>query len=282
MYKYYYIYDVTHKKDFPHIIMSIMNAEIYLILSGKGGVGKTTLFSNLATSIAKKGYETIVLDADLAMSNLGLVFGLYHVPVTLHDVLAGKAPIDNAVYEGPHGVKVIPGGDTIEAFQAADPYKLIDVINDLKQKADYLLIDTTVGISEDILLLLPLADHIFIIVTPDMTSLVDALRMKCIAQSMECVVDGVILNRVDQNTFKEAKAYIDTLLEQKIVAMIPEDAAVRKSVAKSIPVVVFKRKSPASLAINKLASDIIRARYPDNKKAGFFQRFFHRSGRKST
>jgi len=72
-------------------------SETCLVLSGKGGVGKTTILSNVATSIAMMGKKTAIIDADLAMANLALAFGLQDMPITLHEVLAGKAPISGVV-----------------------------------------------------------------------------------------------------------------------------------------------------------------------------------------
>jgi septum site-determining protein MinD len=100
----------------------------YTIASGKGGTGKTTVTVNLGTSLAQLGKETFILDADIGMANLGLVLGLESVPVTLHEVLAGKASVDDAIYEGPNGLKVVPSGISLQGFQNADPEKMKDVM----------------------------------------------------------------------------------------------------------------------------------------------------------
>ena len=80
---------------------------VFTFASGKGGTGKTTMTINLGTSLAKFGKRTCIMDADIGMANLGLSIGLEDVPVTLHEVLAGKASIHDAIYEGPGGVQVV-------------------------------------------------------------------------------------------------------------------------------------------------------------------------------
>ena len=117
----------------------------YTIASGKGGTGKTTVTVNLGTSLAQLGKETFILDADIGMANLGLVLGLESVPVTLHEVLAGKASVDDAIYEGPNGLKVVPSGISLQGFQNADPDKMKDVMRDLIGRSDFLLIDAPPG-----------------------------------------------------------------------------------------------------------------------------------------
>ncbi len=254
-------------------MMSIMSAEIYLILSGKGGVGKTTVFSNLATSLAMSGKEIIILDADLAMPNLGLVFGMIDPPITIHDVLAGTEPIEKAIYEGPNGLKFIPGGESIEGFQAADPSRMIGVLDKLKEKADYILIDAPVGLNEDIILLLPAVDHVIIISTPDLISMADALRMRLIAESADRIIDGAILNRTNVYDENAAIELLGKTMELKILAVIPDDINVHRAGLNKIPLVVSNPDSPASIAIRKLAAHISGVEFiPDNGKSGIFQK----------
>ncbi|MCD4809145.1 MAG: cell division ATPase MinD [Methanosarcinales archaeon] len=250
-----------------------MTAEIYLILSGKGGVGKTTVFSNLATSIAMSGKEIIVIDADLAMPNLGLVFGMIDPPITIHDVLAGSEPLEKAIYEGPNGLKFIPGGESIEGFQAADPSRMIDVLDNLKETVDYILIDAPVGLNEDIILLLPAVDHIMIISTPELISMADALRMLLIAKSADRIIDGAILNRTNVYDENSAIELLKKTMELKILAVIPDDINVHRAGLNKIPLVISNPDSPASIAIKKLAAQLIGVEFiPDTKKSGIIQK----------
>ncbi|MCD4815793.1 MAG: cell division ATPase MinD [Methanosarcinales archaeon] len=250
-----------------------MTAEIYLILSGKGGVGKTTVFSNLATSIAMLGKEVIIIDADLAMPNLGLVFGMLDPPITIHDVLAGSEPLEKAIYEGPNGLKFIPGGESIEGFQAADPSRMIDVLDNLKETVDYILIDAPVGLNEDIILLLPAVDHIIIISTPELISMADALRMLLIAKSADRIIDGAILNRTNVYDENSAIELLKKTMELKILAVIPDDINVHRAGLNKIPLVISNPDSPASIAIKKLAAQLIGVEFiPDTKKSGIIQK----------
>ncbi|MDF1557509.1 MAG: cell division ATPase MinD [ANME-2 cluster archaeon] len=255
-----------------------MTSETCLVLSGKGGVGKTTVFSNIATSLAMMNKETIIIDADLAMPNLGYAFGFTNKPITLHEVLAGKASIDEAIYEGPGGVKVIPGGDTIAGFQDADPVGLIEVIDYLKTKADYIFVDGPVGINEDIVILLSHVDNVIFVVTPDLLSIADALRMKVIAESFDCNIYGVILNRVDAQDADEMKTKLEKTLELKILAMIPYDPNIRISANKMIPIVSCLPNSPAAIAIKIFAANFAGINNKiEGKKVGLFQKLLGRS-----
>ena len=113
--------------------------KVYTIASGKGGTGKTTVSVNLGTMLALLGKETYLMDADIGMANVGLILGLQNAPITLHEVLAGKGNINDAIYEGPGGLKVIPSGISLQGFQQADPDKIRDVMGDIVKRCDFLL-----------------------------------------------------------------------------------------------------------------------------------------------
>ena len=104
---------------------------VFTIASGKGGTGKTTVTVNLGTSLAQFGKNTIIMDADIGMANMGLALGLEDVPITLHEVLAGKANVHEAIYDGPADVNVVPSGISLQGFQQANPERLKDVLKEL-------------------------------------------------------------------------------------------------------------------------------------------------------
>lgn len=78
------------------------------IVSGKGGVGKTSLTANIGVALAQMGLKVLLIDADVAMANLSLILGMQSSPITLHDVLLGESNIQDAIYDGPAGVFLVP------------------------------------------------------------------------------------------------------------------------------------------------------------------------------
>ena len=108
--------------------------EVFAIVSGKGGVGKTTLTGNLGIALAELGYSVLLIDADLAMANLSLLMGLKTPPITIHDVLLGSAPATDAIYDGPKGTKILPAGLSLSFYTRVDIERLVAVTNELKSK----------------------------------------------------------------------------------------------------------------------------------------------------
>lgn len=248
----------------------------YTIASGKGGTGKTTVTVNLGTSLAQLGKETYIMDADIGMANLGLVLGLEDVPVTLHEVLGGKASINEAIYEGPYGVKVIPSGLSLQGFQQANPEKMRDVMREIVSRCEFLLIDAPAGISRDGVIPLAIADEVILVVNPELSSIVDALKTKILTEVVGGHVLGAIANRagIDQGELVQQK--MEKSLGVKLIGVIPEDANIRRAAAYKTPIVVKFPTSDASRAFKRIASNLVGVRYDDTQEKvgeGFLDRF---------
>jgi septum site-determining protein MinD len=228
----------------------------YTIASGKGGTGKTTVTANLGTALAQYGKETYIVDADVGMANLGLVLGLENVPVTLHEVLAGTAAIQDAIYEGPYGLKVVPSGLSLQGFQNADPQRIKDVMRTLVSRCDYLLLDAPAGIGTDAVLPLTVADEVILVVNPEISSLVDALKIKILTEMVSGTVKGAILNRATMENTEMNRKKIEKVLGVPVIDTIPEDPNVRKAAAAKTPVVVKYPDSESSRVFRRIAATL--------------------------
>ncbi|MDF1557498.1 MAG: cell division ATPase MinD [ANME-2 cluster archaeon] len=233
-----------------------MAAKVYTIASGKGGTGKTTTTVNLGTALSLLGKKTVIIDADIGMANLGLLLGLERSPVTLHEVLAGKADVPDAIYEGPGGVKVVPCGISLQGFQNSDPEKLQEVMARLIEGMDFMLIDAPAGISKDGVIPLAIADKVLLVVNPELSSMADALKTKVLTDMLGGEIGGAILNRAGMERTEINKQKVSDLLGVDVIEMIPEDANVRRSAAFKTPIVIKTPNSPAAIAFKRLAAYI--------------------------
>jgi septum site-determining protein MinD len=247
----------------------------YTIASGKGGTGKTTVTANLGTALAQHGRETCIVDTDMGMANLGLVLGLAETPVTLHEVLAGKALIRDAMYEGPYGLKIVPSGLSLQGFQSADPERLKDVMCDLTDRCDFLLLDAPAGIGTDAVIPLSVADEVLLVVNPEISSLMDAMKIKILTEMIGGCVGGAILNRATLDAADMSKRQIEKVLGVRIIDTIPEDTNVRRASATRTPVVVKYPGSESSKAFRRIAAEISGfpiEEEPEAVQEGFIER----------
>jgi septum site-determining protein MinD len=221
--------------------------------SSKGGSGKSTVVVNLGVAMARLGKKVVLVDADLMMSNLGLLLGLEGHKVTLHDVLAGEAKIQKAVCRAQEGVKVLSGGVALEGIQRAKLDHLKKVVGWLAKRFDYVFLDAPSGLDRDAITAMSLANELVMVVTPDIASLSNAIKTKLISERLNVPVTGVIVTRSTGKGLEIAENEIIMTLDLPVLAVIPEDPALRQASAMGEPVVTRVPRSPSAMEFKKLA-----------------------------
>jgi septum site-determining protein MinD len=247
---------------------------IISVLSGKGGVGKTTLVSNLGAALVKRGKNVIILDGNVTTPNLSLHLGIPFYPVTLHDVLKSKIPIESAIYHHESGLKVVPASLSYEAVKDVDMERFQAVILKLLGKADIVIVDSAAGLGKEALSAINVADDLIVVTNPDLPSVTDALKTIKIAEERGTKILGAVVNRIKGLRHEMSLNEIKSMLEVPIIAAIPEDLAVPRSIAKRIPVVHHKPNSRASLEFHRLAAKIAGEPWAAVKKKGWLDRLF--------
>lgn len=239
------------------------------ILSGKGGVGKTTVVANLGTvflSNFKK--NVIVVDCNITSSHLALYLGVYYYPVTINEVLAGRLKMDGAIQDI-HGLKVIPASLTRESLRGVDISKLKMAVKDLRGKADIVLLDAAPGLGREAFAVAKASDEILLITTPHVPPVTDCLRIKKVCLERNIKIIGSVVNMVTGADYELVVEEIERLLELPVLCSIPFDRRVLKSLGVKLPVVVTDPHSRVSQQFVKLACEILGVEY---KPAGMWQR----------
>lgn len=169
--------------------------EAVAVASGKGGTGKTTTTLALGMALAEE-HDVTVVDADTGMANLLFHAGLGDADTTLHDVLLGEAPVAAATYDR-FGMRVVPCGTSLAAFEAADPERLREAVATLARGTDVLLLDSpaTLG-SKSAVLPVVLADRTVVVLEPTIPALSDGLKVGEYAAAYGTDVAGVLFNKV--------------------------------------------------------------------------------------
>lgn len=244
-----------------------------VITSGKGGVGKTSIAVNLGIALVQLGKRTVVVDADLAMANVGIMLGIDRAPISLHNVLLGETNIRDAIYEGPGKLKYVPSSLSLERIKRLVLEKLPEAINDLEPVADYVLIDSPPGIDKVVETAISSSKEMLVVVTPDPASLADALKVINFAGKKGIPVTGIIENMVTGDKTEVRKEEIETLLSAKLMHQIPEDLEVRKATSLQMPFVIRNPNSPAAREIRILAGKLTGEKvFVETKvKKGFLQ-----------
>jgi septum site-determining protein MinD len=227
-----------------------MTGHVFTIAGGKGGVGKTTTAVNVGVAMQDAGYDVVIVDADLGMANLAAMLEIDY-DTSLHEVLAERAAISDTLTEGPGGVTLVPGEQSLEAFADADPAKLRKVIKTLSNAYDVVLIDTGAGLSHEATVPLGLADSVLLVTTPDSVAIGDAGKTAQLAKRVDGKVIGAILTRAEaQEEIDEVESKVD----HPLLAVIPEDS----EATTDEPLVLNFPDSPAAEAYRRLATALER------------------------
>jgi len=244
---------------------------LIILTSGKGGVGKTTLASNLAAALTDFGEKVIVMDANLTTPNLALQLGMHFAPHT--DVLRGDSRLKDATYPHPHGFKVIPAGMGLKDLKGVDIGRLPEISLHLLGKADYIIMDCAAGLGREAISALSASDEAIIVTNPDLPSLSDALKVIKIAEESKVKIIGVVVNRIKGKRYELSEEEIEELLEVPVIAKIPEDDNVALSIAVKEPLVKCCPDSPAAIEIKKLAARLCGKKFRVFKPKSLIRRF---------
>jgi septum site-determining protein MinD len=244
------------------------------IISGKGGVGKTTTVANLGAALVEMGKNVIILDANVTTPNLSLHLGIPFYPITLHDVIKRKAPIEKAIYNHSSGLKVIPASLAASEVKDIDMDKFESILLSLLGKADIVILDAAAGLGREALAAIDASDEVIIVTNPEIPAVTDALKTIRICEEEGAKVLGVIVNRYKAHRYEMTLKDVHQMLEVPILATITEDSNVPKSISKKTPLVILNPNSKAAIDFQRLAEDLSNEPRTAKKKRGLLSRLF--------
>lgn len=228
------------------------------VISGKGGVGKTTVVANLGAVLAKKfGKDVTIVDCNLTTSHLSLSLGMYYCPVTLNHLLRGETSVKDAIYNHPSGMKIIPASIRLGELVGVDSTKLKNVIDKIHKKTDIILLDSSPGLGKEALAAIEASKEIVFVTNPNLPAVTDVIKCKEIIKDMNKKPIGVVLNMVSKKGYELSRKEVEILTEMPVIASIPNDKNVHKSLAHRTPLVLHKPRSSASREMKRLAGCLI-------------------------
>ncbi len=264
------------------------HARVLAITSGKGGVGKTNVSTNLAIALARQGNSVCVFDADTSLANVNILLNLRPTR-TLEHLIRGEADISEIQIKAPGDITIIPAASGVAEFAdlSADQQQLLlDALLTLEQNHDYLIIDTAAGIGRNVTTFLASVPHCLLVVTPEPTSLTDAFAlMKVLRRQPDSPQIHILTNMVDGypesvDVYKRLRAackrYLGT--EPQYYGYLTRDDAMRRAVQRQVPVLIASPGAPVSAQFMSLARSADRLFTNSTNKAFslFWQKLFLR------
>lgn len=234
------------------------------ITSGKGGVGKSTISSNMAYVMAKYGLKVGIFDADIGLANLDVMFNVKIKKNILH-VLKGEATVEEILVPIEPNLVLIPGESGEEIFKYASGglfERFMDQANVLDD-LDVMIIDTGAGIGEHIQLFLRACDDVIVVTVPDPAAITDAYATIKVTSRLRDEIN-VIMNQVRsakeaealfEKIHKVAQANIGGALKLSYLGQVSNDPKISVSVKKRA---LFSRDFPTATPTNELEQIVKR------------------------
>jgi len=258
---------------------------VITISSGKGGVGKSNLSLNLALALTDFKQKVMLLDADMGLANIDVILGLTPL-YNLSHVIMGEKTIPEIIIEGPHGLKIIPGGSGMQELANLKEWELENFLTKLSKiegEADYLLIDTGAGLAKTVLSFALAADELIIVTTSDPTAITDAygfIKTLCIQDysgQIYIVVNRAFSANDAAIVYNKLKIAVNKFLKYNIefLGFVVEDSKVGQAVREQKAFIIAYPQSMASYNLYNIAAKITNQKEQLRQENGL-KTFFNR------
>jgi septum site-determining protein MinD len=260
--------------------------EVFVVTSGKGGVGKTTIVANLSVALARMGNKVLCVDADIGLRNLDMVLGLENrIVYDVLDVLEGRVDFQKALVKDKRGFSLwlLPANQT-KNKDAVDPEKWLKLFEDIKSSGqyDYIFIDSPAGIEKGFHLAASPADTALVVVNPEVSSVRDADRAIGLLENMGKTNYKLIINRIRWEAVEKGEMLsvedIVEILRAPLLGVVPEEPKLVDFTNRGEPI-VLEEDYPASRALMDIARRIAGEDVPmvyHGQKKGLLERLFGR------
>jgi flagellar biosynthesis protein FlhG len=262
---------------------SARNTRIITVASGKGGVGKTNFSTNLAIAYAQMGKRVVLMDADLGLANVNVILGI--IPkYNLYHLIRKQKSMQDIILDTNYGIQIVAGASgfaRIANLSEEERKQFVEEISKLSI-ADVIIIDTSAGVSNNVISFIAAADDAIIVTTPEPTAMTDAygiikiiateienlnLGLKLVVNRVKSVVEG---KKVAERVITIAGQFLN--VKVNYLGYIYEDSAVQTAVLRQKPFIILDPKAKASICMKHIVSRLEKVDYKDGGGIGEFVR----------
>ena len=242
-------------------------ARVISVTSGKGGVGKTSIVTNVAISLAQQGLKVLVIDADLGLANIDVMLGLTP-QYNLNHFFRGDKHLAEIIVDGPSGVRILPAGSGMQEvtrLDAQQKLRFMEELDELNEQLDVVLIDTEAGIGDNVTYFNVAAQEILVVTTPEPTAITDAYAlMKLLSQRFHQKKFLLVVNSVADadeglEVFEKltmvSGRYLDIAIDY--LGCVPQDKRMRETIQRQQSMVDLFPTTRISHAFTALAENLL-------------------------
>jgi septum site-determining protein MinD len=203
--------------------------EIFVVTSGKGGVGKTTTTANIGTGLASLGHKVVLVDADIGLRNLDIVLGLENrIVYDITDITGGHCRLRQALIKDKRyeGLFLLPAAQTKDKT-AVNPEQMKKLCEDLESEFEYVFIDCPAGIEQGFRNAIAGARKAIVVTTPEVAAVRDADRVIGLLEAAEMRNPKLIVNRIRPKMVRYGDMMgiddIIDILAIELLGVVPDD-----------------------------------------------------------
>ena len=238
---------------------------VIVVTSGKGGTGKTSLTSGVASCLAALGHQVLSIDVDIGLRNLDLNLGLSdRALMDFTDVLCGRCPLERAAVPHP----VIQGLSLLTApvnlpKEPLSEHAMRDLLRQARQKYDYILMDSPAGLGAGFRLACCGADRGIVVTTTDASALRDAQRT---VSTLHTALPQLhlVVNRIQPKLLRRLHTTIDDAMDTAglpLLGIVPEDPQALLCATGEQPLTLYASRGAATAYLN-IARRLLGQRVP--------------------
>lgn len=261
-------------------------SEIYVITSGKGGVGKTTTTANLGMGLAMRGKKVVLVDTDTGLRNLDLLLGLENrIMYDLVDVTEGRVAYKKALvrHKKLENLFLLPTSQ-VKDKMSVNPEQLVKLCNDLRKDFDYILIDCPAGIEQGFKTAIAAADVALVVTMPEISAVRDADKIigelgRADKENIKLIVNRIRPQMIESGDMLDMND-INDILSLECIGQVPDDIKVVTSTNKGEPCITMD-DSLAGQAYRNIVGRILGENVPfmTFPKEGFWSKLKHVFGK---
>lgn len=240
--------------------------QVWMIASGKGGVGKSTLAAGLGVGLAQRGRSVALIDGDIGLRSQDTLLGLEsRIVYDLVDVAEKGCKLEQALVAHPHypGLALLPAAQ-FRRMKSVDAKDIQKLANKLQARFDFVLLDCPAGVERGFLNALGAAQACMLVVTPDDISIRDGERVVSILEKRGLPRPQLIVNRVIPAWVRAGEMYspetVAAALDLPLLGIIPQDEAVYRCLLRHSD--LMAQSSPAQQAMERIVRRMLGTSLP--------------------
>lgn len=232
--------------------------ELYAIVSGKGGTGKTSVCAGLAAALAEKEKSILCIDCDVGLRNLDISLGMSEVPaLSFLDVSEGSYSLFDAARHPKFPTLRFLTAPMNRNADDINPEAFQKMLQDAREDFDYVLLDAPAGLDAGFRLASSWVDRVLLVTGPGPAAIRDAARVSDLLELSGKKNVRLIVNRIDEEMLSTVRLTIDDVMDTTgtpLGGVVPEDPNITLAAAFGSSILLYAKRGPAARAYRRIAA----------------------------